>query len=270
MKTGPTPVRPFPPRRSATRRPGRLKRGSAPQRVTAGRPVPRGHSFIQSNLSFHQCSMPIYDSARASVPEAGRCHHVVPQAVSDPQLRDGPLLPRRRVPRSAREPARTGSSTRSAASRSRSSPSALRSSTHEKLDLIVKSGELKGHAQVLDLEDGQRALVWVDRRFARILPPGQYAYWTNHREVRVEVVDAQPRTVRARRPEGHRPQPVGSRAARDGRGRTRLRGRALPRRPLRRARSTRARGLSGRARPRSVSWRSTSARRRSTCRARRS
>jgi regulator of protease activity HflC (stomatin/prohibitin superfamily) len=61
--------------------------------------------------------------------------------------------------------------------------------THEKLDLIVKSGELKGHAQVLDLEDGQRALVWVDRRFARILPPGQYAYWVNHREVRVEVVD---------------------------------------------------------------------------------
>jgi regulator of protease activity HflC (stomatin/prohibitin superfamily) len=61
---------------------------------------------------------------------------------------------------------------------------------HEKLDLIVKSGELKGHAQVIDLEDGQRALVWVDRRFARVLPPGQYAYWMNHRDVRVEVVDA--------------------------------------------------------------------------------
>ena len=60
---------------------------------------------------------------------------------------------------------------------------------HEKLDLIVKSGDLKGHAQVLDLEDGQRALVWVDRRFARILPPGQYVYWMNHREVRVEVID---------------------------------------------------------------------------------
>ena len=48
---------------------------------------------------------------------------------------------------------------------------------HEKLDLIVKSGELKGLAQVLDLRDDQRALVWIDRRFARILPQGQYAYW---------------------------------------------------------------------------------------------
>ena len=64
--------------------------------------------------------------------------------------------------------------------------------THEKLDLIVKAGPLKGLAQVLDLEDGQRALVWVDRRFARILPPGQYVYWTNHREVRVEVIEARP------------------------------------------------------------------------------
>jgi regulator of protease activity HflC (stomatin/prohibitin superfamily) len=61
---------------------------------------------------------------------------------------------------------------------------------HEKLDLIVKSGELKGDAQVLDLEDDRRALVWIDRRFARILPPGQYAFWTGPRAVRVEVVDA--------------------------------------------------------------------------------
>jgi regulator of protease activity HflC (stomatin/prohibitin superfamily) len=61
---------------------------------------------------------------------------------------------------------------------------------HEKLDLIAKSGELKGSAEVLNLEDDRRALVWVDRRFVRILPPGQYAFWTEPREVRVEVVDA--------------------------------------------------------------------------------
>jgi regulator of protease activity HflC (stomatin/prohibitin superfamily) len=61
---------------------------------------------------------------------------------------------------------------------------------HEKLDLIVRSGELKGYAQVLDLQDDERALFWVDRRFARILGPGQYAYWTDPRAVRVEVVDA--------------------------------------------------------------------------------
>ena len=31
---------------------------------------------------------------------------------------------------------------------------------HAKLDLIVKTGELKGRAAVLDLKDGQRGLVW--------------------------------------------------------------------------------------------------------------
>ena len=61
---------------------------------------------------------------------------------------------------------------------------------HEKLDLIVKSGELKGYAEVFDLKDDQRALVWVDGRFARILPPGLYAYWTDARQVRVEIADA--------------------------------------------------------------------------------
>ena len=60
---------------------------------------------------------------------------------------------------------------------------------HEKLDLIVKSGELKGYAEVLDLQDDQRALLWVDRRFARILGPGQYAFWSDPRDIRVEVVD---------------------------------------------------------------------------------
>jgi regulator of protease activity HflC (stomatin/prohibitin superfamily) len=60
---------------------------------------------------------------------------------------------------------------------------------HEKLDLIVKSGELKGRAEVFDLNDDQRALVWVDGRFTRILPPGQYAYWAEPRAVRVEVAN---------------------------------------------------------------------------------
>jgi regulator of protease activity HflC (stomatin/prohibitin superfamily) len=61
---------------------------------------------------------------------------------------------------------------------------------HEKLDLIVKSGVLKGHAQVIDLQDNQRAMVWIDGRFARILPPGLYAYWLQPRDVRVEITDA--------------------------------------------------------------------------------
>jgi regulator of protease activity HflC (stomatin/prohibitin superfamily) len=61
---------------------------------------------------------------------------------------------------------------------------------HAQLDLVVKTGELKGHAIVVDLKDNQRGLVWVDGRFVGALPPGLYVYWTGCREVRVEVVDA--------------------------------------------------------------------------------
>lgn len=61
---------------------------------------------------------------------------------------------------------------------------------HPKLDLIARSGGLKGDANVLELDDDQRALVWVDRRFTRILAPGRYVYWNGPSEVRVEVFDA--------------------------------------------------------------------------------
>ncbi|MCA9108251.1 MAG: slipin family protein, partial [Planctomycetales bacterium] len=62
--------------------------------------------------------------------------------------------------------------------------------TDEQLDVIVKTGALTGKVEVLDLKDNQRALVWIDGRFARILGAGLYAYWTGVREVRVEIVDA--------------------------------------------------------------------------------
>jgi regulator of protease activity HflC (stomatin/prohibitin superfamily) len=65
---------------------------------------------------------------------------------------------------------------------------------HEKLDMIVKSGELGDQAMVLDLKDHQRALVWIDGRFSHVLPPGLHAYWTAFRDIGVEVIDA--RTVR--------------------------------------------------------------------------
>ena len=61
---------------------------------------------------------------------------------------------------------------------------------HPSLDLIAKSGKLGSEAIVLDLHDSERALVWIDGRFARILDPGLYALWTTEREVRVERVDA--------------------------------------------------------------------------------
>ena len=70
---------------------------------------------------------------------------------------------------------------------------------HDKLDLIVKSGVLADRAIVLDLDDHQRALVWIEGRFSHILPAGLYAYWTGQKKVRVEIVDA--RAVRFEHPD---------------------------------------------------------------------
>ena len=63
---------------------------------------------------------------------------------------------------------------------------------HKDLDVIVKSGKLGDEAIVIDLHDYERALVWIDSRFAKILEPGLYALWTIERKVRVEVIDARP------------------------------------------------------------------------------
>lgn len=62
--------------------------------------------------------------------------------------------------------------------------------SHEKLDVIVKSGALNGRAVSVDMKDYQRGLVWVDGRFSHVLPPGQFVYWTKFRDVRVEMIDA--------------------------------------------------------------------------------
>ena len=59
--------------------------------------------------------------------------------------------------------------------------------SHLKLDMIVRAGVLDGLATVIDLKDDQRALVWVDGRFSRILKPGLYAYWNGFHDVRVAV-----------------------------------------------------------------------------------
>jgi regulator of protease activity HflC (stomatin/prohibitin superfamily) len=65
---------------------------------------------------------------------------------------------------------------------------------HPKLRDIVKSNALKGIGDVLDLRDWQRALIWIDGRFFRVLPPGLYVIWTELTDNRIEVIDA--RTVR--------------------------------------------------------------------------
>lgn len=57
------------------------------------------------------------------------------------------------------------------------------------LDVIVRTGALGDEALVLDLGDEQRALVWVDGRFAAILGRGLWVAWTVFREVKAEVVE---------------------------------------------------------------------------------
>jgi regulator of protease activity HflC (stomatin/prohibitin superfamily) len=61
---------------------------------------------------------------------------------------------------------------------------------HPDLEVIARSGALKDDARVLDLKQHERALVWVDGRFAAILGPGVHVAWTAFHEVRAEVVDA--------------------------------------------------------------------------------
>jgi regulator of protease activity HflC (stomatin/prohibitin superfamily) len=70
---------------------------------------------------------------------------------------------------------------------------------HDQLDQIVKSGRLADLAVVLEVQDHQRALVWIDQRFNRVLTPGRYVYWTSPGEVRVEVVET--RSPRFEHPE---------------------------------------------------------------------
>jgi len=62
---------------------------------------------------------------------------------------------------------------------------------------MVRSGALNDEAQVVDLQDRQRALVWIDGRFAAVLKPSLYVLWTVFRKVRVEVLEAvEPRVLR--------------------------------------------------------------------------
>ncbi|MCG8549158.1 MAG: slipin family protein [Desulfobacterales bacterium] len=61
---------------------------------------------------------------------------------------------------------------------------------HDNLDVMIKSGLLDNHVQVIDLEDYQRALVWIEGRFAKILGPGLYALWKDFKKLRVEIIDA--------------------------------------------------------------------------------
>ncbi|MEM9558213.1 MAG: slipin family protein [Acidobacteriota bacterium] len=60
---------------------------------------------------------------------------------------------------------------------------------HRKLDVLVEAGAFAEELEVLDLDDSQRALLWVDGRFTAILGPGLHGLWTPFRRIRTEVVE---------------------------------------------------------------------------------
>jgi hypothetical protein len=62
---------------------------------------------------------------------------------------------------------------------------------HKDLDLIVSAGGLGEEAEVLQLQDHERALIWIDGRLDKIVDDGQLrVVWKAHRKVRIEVIDA--------------------------------------------------------------------------------
>ncbi|MBN1516017.1 slipin family protein [Candidatus Sumerlaeota bacterium] len=69
---------------------------------------------------------------------------------------------------------------------------------HPQLDVIAKSGYLGDEALALELEDHQRALIWIDGRFFGALREGLYVLWQVYRKVRHEIIDA--REVRFEHP----------------------------------------------------------------------
>ncbi len=64
---------------------------------------------------------------------------------------------------------------------------------HPELDQVVRSGALNGKAEFLDLNDHQRALIWVDERFKGIAKPGLHGLWKEPGKIRYEIVDVRQR-----------------------------------------------------------------------------
>ncbi|MBI3037863.1 slipin family protein [bacterium] len=60
--------------------------------------------------------------------------------------------------------------------------------SHPELNEIIQSGLLDEFLEVVDLKDNERALLWVDGRFERILSTGKHAIWKRFRELRIERI----------------------------------------------------------------------------------
>ncbi len=60
---------------------------------------------------------------------------------------------------------------------------------HADKDLIISSEMLDTDAHILEIQDMERGLVWIDKRFAGIIGPGQHIIWQGFKDVEVELVD---------------------------------------------------------------------------------
>lgn len=57
---------------------------------------------------------------------------------------------------------------------------------HPRLKSLVRDERLKARLTVVDLKDGERALVWVDGRLGAILGTGMHAFWNENAAIEVE------------------------------------------------------------------------------------
>jgi regulator of protease activity HflC (stomatin/prohibitin superfamily) len=70
---------------------------------------------------------------------------------------------------------------------------------HSDLDLIANSAEPPAELRIVEVLDHQRGLLWIDGRFADVLMPGRFAYWTVLHEVEIELIDTlEPRFTHAK------------------------------------------------------------------------
>ncbi|MBF0502334.1 MAG: slipin family protein [Candidatus Riflebacteria bacterium] len=60
--------------------------------------------------------------------------------------------------------------------------------SHPDLDEIIRSHILDEYVETVDLKDNERALLWTDGRFEKIIGPGAYAIWKRCREIKVERI----------------------------------------------------------------------------------
>lgn len=58
---------------------------------------------------------------------------------------------------------------------------------HALLDVLLANTQVRGALQVVDLADGERAIVWKDDRLFAILGSGRYAFWKTAAKLNVET-----------------------------------------------------------------------------------